>query len=52
MVSNVSEAVTEPVEGSSRRPPVIGLTTYLEQAKQGVWDVRAAFQTPCLACSR
>lgn len=23
--------------------PVIGLTTYLEQAKQGVWDVRAAF---------
>ncbi|KQZ85793.1 glutamine amidotransferase [Microbacterium sp. Root166] len=26
-----------------RRRPVIGLTTYLEQAKQGVWDVRAAF---------
>ena len=25
------------------RGPVIGLTTYLEQAKQGVWDVRAAF---------
>jgi putative glutamine amidotransferase len=25
------------------RPPVIGLTTYLEQARQGVWDVRAAF---------
>lgn len=25
------------------RRPVIGLTTYLEQAKQGVWDVRAAF---------
>jgi putative glutamine amidotransferase len=25
------------------RKPVIGLTTYLEQAKQGVWDVRAAF---------
>ncbi|MFT4214756.1 MAG: gamma-glutamyl-gamma-aminobutyrate hydrolase family protein [Microbacterium sp.] len=24
------------------RRPVIGLTTYLEQAKQGVWDVRAA----------
>ncbi|MFT4219475.1 MAG: gamma-glutamyl-gamma-aminobutyrate hydrolase family protein [Microbacterium sp.] len=23
--------------------PVIGLTTYLERAKQGVWDVRAAF---------
>ncbi|WP_439594218.1 gamma-glutamyl-gamma-aminobutyrate hydrolase family protein [Microbacterium sp.] len=32
MASNVSE-----------RRPVIGLTTYLEQAKQGVWDVRAAF---------
>jgi putative glutamine amidotransferase len=27
----------------SPRRPVIGLTTYLEQAKQGVWDVRAAF---------
>ncbi|WP_243076224.1 gamma-glutamyl-gamma-aminobutyrate hydrolase family protein [Microbacterium sp. SS28] len=27
----------------SDRRPVIGLTTYLEQAKQGVWDVRAAF---------
>lgn len=25
------------------KKPVIGLTTYLEQAKQGVWDVRAAF---------
>jgi putative glutamine amidotransferase len=29
------------VSGVAR--PVIGLTTYLEQAKQGVWDVRAAF---------
>lgn len=28
---------------SDRRPPVVGLTTYLEQATQGVWDVRAAF---------
>ncbi len=28
---------------SASRKPVIGLTTYLEQAKQGVWDVRAAF---------
>jgi putative glutamine amidotransferase len=35
VVSNDSDAVT--------RRPVIGLTTYLEQAKQGVWDVRAAF---------
>jgi putative glutamine amidotransferase len=25
------------------RTPVIGLTTYLERAKQGVWDVRASF---------
>lgn len=25
------------------RLPVIGITTYLERAKQGVWDVRAAF---------
>ena len=33
MVSNASDT----------RKPVIGLTTYLEQAKQGVWDVRAAF---------
>lgn len=27
----------------SNRKPVIGLTTYLEQAKSGVWDVQAAF---------
>lgn len=26
-----------------RRTPVVGLTTYLERAKQGVWDVRASF---------
>ncbi|MFT3798075.1 gamma-glutamyl-gamma-aminobutyrate hydrolase family protein [Microbacterium sp.] len=38
MVSNDSEVSARP-----RRAPVIGLTTYLEQAKQGVWDVRAAF---------
>jgi putative glutamine amidotransferase len=31
------------LNGSEHRKPVIGLTTYLEQAKQGVWDVRAAF---------
>jgi putative glutamine amidotransferase len=30
-------------DSDERRPPVVGLTTYLEQAKQGVWDVRAAF---------
>ena len=28
---------------SSSGRPVIGLTTYLEQAKTGVWDVPAAF---------
>jgi putative glutamine amidotransferase len=27
----------------SGRAPVVGLTTYLERAKQGVWDVRASF---------
>jgi putative glutamine amidotransferase len=27
----------------SERPPVIGLTTYLEQAQTGVWDVPASF---------
>lgn len=37
MVSNASD------ERGLTRPPVIGLTTYLERAKQGVWDVRAAF---------
>ena len=39
MVSNGSDDV----RSTHRRAPVIGLTTYLEQAKQGVWDVRAAF---------
>jgi putative glutamine amidotransferase len=28
---------------TSQARPVIGLTTYLEQAKTGVWDVQAAF---------
>ena len=37
------EQSPEPVEGAPLRAPVVGLTTYLEQAKQGVWDVRAAF---------
>jgi putative glutamine amidotransferase len=31
------------VETSEPRPPIIGLTTYLEQAQTGVWDVQAAF---------
>ncbi|WP_292835145.1 gamma-glutamyl-gamma-aminobutyrate hydrolase family protein [Microbacterium sp.] len=30
-------------DSDGARRPVIGLTTYLEQARQGVWDVRAAF---------
>lgn len=38
--SATGTAVPGPVGG---RKPVIGLTTYLEQAKQSVWDVRAAF---------
>jgi putative glutamine amidotransferase len=36
----VASSDSEPV---AHRAPVVGLTTYLEQAKQGVWDVRAAF---------
>jgi putative glutamine amidotransferase len=28
---------------ASSAAPIIGLTTYLEQAQQGVWDVQAAF---------
>ncbi|MGB6207958.1 gamma-glutamyl-gamma-aminobutyrate hydrolase family protein, partial [Mycobacterium sp.] len=28
---------------SGPRPPVIGLTTYLDQAQMGVWNVRASF---------
>ncbi len=39
MASSASDAVT----GAAARRPVIGLTTYLEQAKSGVWDVPAAF---------
>lgn len=31
------------VSNGSDPRPVIGLTTYLEQAQSGVWDVRAAF---------
>lgn len=38
MASNVSD-LPEP----ERALPVVGITTYLEQAQTGVWDVRAAF---------
>lgn len=31
------------VSSGSDIRPVVGLTTYLEQARQGVWDVRASF---------
>ena len=31
------------MSASSLRPPVIGLTTYLNQARMGVWDVPASF---------
>lgn len=40
MASNDSDATGA---AANARRPVIGLTTYLEQATQGVWDVRAAF---------
>lgn len=43
MASNDSELTDLSALPSAERRPVIGLTTYLEQAKQGVWDVRAAF---------
>jgi putative glutamine amidotransferase len=36
----VASNVSEPVANSA---PIIGLTTYLEQAQTGVWDVQAAF---------
>ena len=31
------------VGSNDSEPPVVGLTTYLERATQGVWDVRASF---------
>lgn len=31
------------LSASNDRPPIIGLTTYLEQAQTGVWDVQASF---------
>ena len=36
--------VSEPIPGSLRScPPVIGVTTYRQQARSGVWDVPASF---------
>jgi putative glutamine amidotransferase len=37
----VASSASEPTRAAPR--PVIGLTTYLEQTKSGVWDVPAAF---------
>lgn len=39
MASNDSD----PGAATEDAMPVVGLTTYLERAKQGVWDVRSAF---------
>jgi putative glutamine amidotransferase len=41
--SDLGAPASRALDPADRRRPVIGLTTYLEQAKQGVWDVRAAF---------
>lgn len=30
-------------DGAAAAPPIIGITSYLEQAQTGVWDVRASF---------
>ncbi|MDT5273458.1 MAG: putative glutamine amidotransferase, partial [Mycobacterium sp.] len=44
MVLNGSRPATMRAgQSSTDRPPVVGLTTYLEQARTGVWDVRASF---------
>ncbi len=50
MASNVSDPVAAPQGGAvagggvpAASAPLIGVTTYLEQAQTGVWDVRAAF---------
>ncbi|MFK4730139.1 gamma-glutamyl-gamma-aminobutyrate hydrolase family protein [Agromyces mediolanus] len=40
MASNVSEPAGGPAASAA---PVIGITTYLEQARTGVWDVPASF---------
>ena len=31
------------LSGSDDARPVVGMTTYLEQAQTGIWDVRASF---------
>ncbi|MET0782941.1 MAG: gamma-glutamyl-gamma-aminobutyrate hydrolase family protein, partial [Leifsonia flava] len=43
MASNDSESAGDAAAPAPVATPVIGITTYLEQAQTGVWDVRAAF---------
>lgn len=43
MVSSVSDPSGAPAARGEARRPVIGLTTYLEQAQTGAWDVPASF---------
>lgn len=43
---NAADAAGNPAaprRAAAARPPLIGITTYLEQAQTGVWDVRASF---------
>ena len=45
MASSASE-ITDAAETAATvpaRPPLIGVTTYLEQVQQGVWERRSAF---------
>lgn len=43
MASNVSDPSHAEVAHDASSWPLIGLSTYLERATQGVWDVRASF---------
>ena len=43
VVSSVSDSLGAPVAEGVACRPVIGLTTYLEQAQTGAWDVPASF---------
>jgi len=38
----VASSASEPSPSSAGRPVLVGLTSYLEQTRQGVWDYRAA----------
>lgn len=41
--SPTTHSAPSPAPGAPERAPVIGITSYLEQARTGVWDVRASF---------